>query len=470
MTDVSQRDRRIVAPPKAPRSQLRKTPKRPGLYVKQILEWADRHFARHHRWPNVKSGYIAGTIDETWQRMDMALRVGCRGLPRNAGLSLARLLEKHRRVRNLRCPPRLTVSQIIAWARAHHRRTGEWPIAESSHVRDATEETWNAIDAALRRGGRGLPGGSSLPQLLARKCGVRNLSSLPRLSYNKILKWCDAHQRRTGKWPTNQSGPIDDAPGETWSGVNAAVRNGIRGLAGGSSLAVLLAHKRGRRTRSALPKLSNAKILGWCDAHQRRTGKWPTRDSGPITDAPGETWLGVDAALRNGCRGLAGGVSLAAFLARHRQVLNRTCLPQLSFEGILQWADSYFGRHGRWPNVNSGRIEETLDDTWSRMDNVLRDGSRGLPRNSGLTLARLLEQRRGVRNSEYPPKLTITQILRWAKAHHRRTGRWPTAKSGPILEAPQETWLAIDMALRRGHRGLRGRSSLARVLRNRGLW
>jgi hypothetical protein len=69
----------------------------------------------------------------------------------------------------------------------------------------------------------------------------------------------------------------------------------------------------------------------------------------------------------------------------------------------------------RWPNVNSGHIPGTIDDTWARIDGSLRHGYRGLPRGTRLTLARLLAKRRGVRNSEYPPRLTAAQILHWAR-------------------------------------------------------
>ena len=61
-------------------------------------------------------------------------------------------------------------------------------------------------------------------------------------------------------------------------------------------------------------------------------------------------------------------------------------------------------------------------------------------------------------------KLTEAQILAWADAHHARAGAWPTERSGPVAVAPGETWRAIDNALRRGHRGLPGYSTLARLL------
>jgi hypothetical protein len=69
---------------------------------------------------------------------------------------------------------------------------------------------------------------------------VRNDADLPRLIRRKILKWADHHFNRTGKWPTCESGPVADAPGETWSAVNLALWQGFRGLPGGSSLATLL--------------------------------------------------------------------------------------------------------------------------------------------------------------------------------------------------------------------------------------
>jgi hypothetical protein len=93
---------------------------------------------------------------------------------------------------------------------------------------------------ALEQGKRGLPPGSSLVQLLAEHRGYRNIQHLPRLTYRGILEWADAHYRRTGTWPTRRSGSILEAPGETWSTVNAALQQGRRGLPPGPSLAQLL--------------------------------------------------------------------------------------------------------------------------------------------------------------------------------------------------------------------------------------
>jgi hypothetical protein len=66
-----------------------------------------------------------------------------------------------------RLPP-LTVEQILAWADAHHARTGRWPNTGSGPVASAPGEVWGNINIALAWGYRGLPRGGSLARLLAR--------------------------------------------------------------------------------------------------------------------------------------------------------------------------------------------------------------------------------------------------------------------------------------------------------------
>ena len=177
-------------------------------------------------------------------------------------------------------------------------------------------EAWGNINTALKQGHRGLPGGSSLPRLLARERGVRNCPP-PRLTVSQILAWADAHHKRTGRWPTSVSGPVEDVPGETWGKINVTLRYGHRGLPGGSSLARLLEKRRGVvpfvRIRWTIPE-----ILAWADAYHKRTGKWPLTTSGPVVGAIRGTWCAIDRALRRGSRGLPGGSSLAALLIEHR--------------------------------------------------------------------------------------------------------------------------------------------------------
>lgn len=185
--------------------------------------------------------------------------------------------KKRTRWRKARVAPPLTAAQILAWADAHYQRTGRWPKNNGGRLGGPVDETWKAIDAALRVGVRGLPGGSSLARLLAERRGVRNKSALPRLTAQGNPAWADAHHRRTGQWPTTNSGPVTGAPGETWPTIDSALRAGLRGLPGGSSLARLLAERRGVRNPAAVPPLRVETILAWADAHRRREGEWPRR-------------------------------------------------------------------------------------------------------------------------------------------------------------------------------------------------
>lgn len=288
---------------------------RPQLSVPQILAWADAFHARGGKWPNLQSGPIPGSFGESWRKVDSALRLGLRGLPR--GPSLARLLAQRRGARNQTNIPPLTLKKILTWADAYFRRQGVWPKETSGHIPDAPEETWLAVDRALRVGVRGLNGGTSLARLLEERRKVRNIQNLRRLTEKQILEWADAYYRRTGSWPTSKSGPIARASGETWSGINAALRSGRRGFPGGSSLPRLLAKHRGIRNPKAPPVLSVPDILEWAKRFHRRTGSWPTRKSGLIPEAPGETWAMVDRALRQGRRGSRGRMSLYQLLRKH---------------------------------------------------------------------------------------------------------------------------------------------------------
>src|SRR5260370_28271424 len=102
---------------------------------------------------------------------------------------------------------------ILGWAGAYHKRAGKWPNRNCGPVQGA-EETWRRIDSALRIGLRGLRGGTSLARLLAECRSVRNQGALPPLTAQQILAWVDAHKRRTGSWPTSESGPVFGQPGE----------------------------------------------------------------------------------------------------------------------------------------------------------------------------------------------------------------------------------------------------------------
>src|SRR5260370_32307104 len=92
-----------------------------------------------------------------------------------------------------RHPARLTVAGVLRLADAHHARTGDWPRITSGPVEGLPGVSWRQVDMALRRGRGGLPGGSSLPRLLAERRGARPRLRPPPLAEPAVVAWARAH-------------------------------------------------------------------------------------------------------------------------------------------------------------------------------------------------------------------------------------------------------------------------------------
>jgi hypothetical protein len=281
---------------------------REPVTIEQVLRWADAHHAATGRWPACDSGLVSGGPDGlTWRAIGTALSRGGRGLP--GGWTLCRLLAEERGVR-----PELTHERILVWADAFHAASGRWPTALSGAVADAERETWSAIDDALKDGCRGLPGGESLCSFLAAHRGARNKRRIRSLRVEQILAWADAFHAAHGGWPHTESGPIEQAPGETWQAIDTALKKSGRGLDTRISLARLLLEHRGPDAHNRPPGLSVEQVLAWADAFHAANGQWPTRCSGSVPGAPQENWNKIHLALRKGHRGLPRLGSLARLL------------------------------------------------------------------------------------------------------------------------------------------------------------
>jgi hypothetical protein len=309
----------------------------------------------------------------------------------DGGGSLAKLLVEHRSIRRQHHVSPLSIPMILGWARCHFQRTGKFPTLRSGPLADAPGESWLIIDLALRQGQRGLAGGSSLAKLFSEFLGVSNRANRPPLSVKKILAWADAYFGRHKRWPTRNSGHVEGVPGETWRQIDKAFHRGTRKLPRDGSLAQCLAKHRGFRNKMKLPRLSIKQILAWAASHFRRTGAWPNLKSGPIAEAPSETWDGINWSLTKGRRGLRGRMTLCRLICKHRGISPRPQTP-LTERLIVRWARAYYGRMGKWPNSASGPIAEAPGRTWSAIDQALRQGYSGLA--GGSSLRKLLSRRR----------------------------------------------------------------------------
>jgi hypothetical protein len=500
----------------------------PPLSASQVLKWADAHHSRAGKWPDQRSGPIQESAGETWATIHSALNNGRRGLRQKQ--TLLQFLAKHRHIR-VRTRVTANDDQIIRWAKLHYRRTSTWPTDNCGRVH-GQPFTWSAVGQSLRRQKDSHGRSRTLSQFLQERLGVRRKRN-EMLRLEEVQSWVQAFRRRTGRWPTRDDGVIREAPQETWSVVISAMRDGARGLpphswrystrtrrlrprftvdhilqwarshqrrtsqwprdertaipeSGGrltwtqvnlalqrsrcgsevsTTLARLLAERCDVRRRSALSRLSTSQVVAWAKAHHARTGTWPRYHSGPIPDSHGETWSSVCAAISHGIRGLPR--TTLQRLLHSAGVRQRVWGSPLTEDLIVEWAKAHHERTGDWPHLNDGEIAESPGRTWRSADLALQNGFRGLK--GGTTLARLLERRVGARNPLHPPRLTISQILKWADAHYARTGVWPSSSSSRVIDVPREHWKTIHGFLKTGGRGLPGGSSLVDLLtRKRG--
>ena len=191
-------------------------------------------------------------------------------------------------------------------------------------------------------------------------------------------------------------------------------------------------------------------------------GRWPHARSGPILEAPGETWRWWIELLHTGTRGLAEGYARSDADATARTGAPHPYTPRLQCKQILAWVDAFHRREGTWPNQNSGPIPERRARTGERWMKPFALDRAGFE--SGLASPVLSPRNAAFATGRICRGSLMRRIWSWAKKHHQRTGRWPTGESGPVVDAPGETWKGIHVALRHGCRGFPVGHSPARLL------
>lgn len=430
----------------------------------ELFKMIRRHYRLTGQWPHKHSGRLASDPDKNWQSIDAMLvrdsrREGMR-------ITLADIVAKARGIPNPRNLAPLSVEQVLQWADDFRQKTGRWPQRKKHrHLEPAPDITWFSIDTHLRRGTRGLPAVGGLASFLDKHRNVRNKADAPPVTINEILAWADEHHERTGQWPSSQSGPVHDVPNENWMSLNEALKFGRRGLRTRTTLANLLAKHRGKPHPFHLPKLTERKILQWANAHFKHTGAFPYGKAGLLIDQPGEKWSAIDAALQCGSRGLPGGDTLRKLLTRKCKRYGQLRNMPLKRLNILEWAAEHHERTGKLPTARSGKVRDQLGESWDAIDASLRAGTRNML--GGSSLAEFLDDHYRPEHRALGRRLTEDMIWQWAQDFRGRVGRWPTTKSAYTDPSRSEKWSLIDEALRKGHRGLPGGSSLRKLIQQR---
>ncbi len=143
---------------------------RTPLTVQMVQTWGDNYLGEFEVHPKPQDGGLHLPKGEDWAKIHYAFTKGKRGLPRMPG-GLPEFFGYNK--------PVLTETIILKWADRCHELTGEYPSERtgkswqnlddtrtSEEVGLPSNESWNGVNLALSRSLRGLPGGSSLYQLL----------------------------------------------------------------------------------------------------------------------------------------------------------------------------------------------------------------------------------------------------------------------------------------------------------------
>lgn len=335
----------------------------------------------------------------------------------------------------------LTEQYILDLGRVHFKTHGVWPNPKAGGPAGDSGENWTALNAALRAGYRGLPGGSSLRKLFEEKKVL--------WTEEKVRGWAEAYFSENGAWPNVNSGQVSESPKHTWKAVSAALWTGAYGLPGGSSLRRFL--------NSGINKddLSIEEVKKWVSDYIKENGIAPTSNCGSIIGTK-ETWRTVYSAFERKNRGIPHSASWTEIVGRK--------WAQISIEKVKKWAQTYFDLNGKWPSSKSGRdgIDDDSGETWMSIISSLRSGCRGVRKKMSCI--------KELMTDEVPPgrpgKLSMELIKTWADAFFAKNGYYPLTRSGPVDEAPGETWRNIEAAMRKGNRGL-PKGSLTEFLRGK---
>ncbi len=272
----------------------------------------------------------------------------------------------------------IDLNRIIECMTMYIIKNSKIPTLKSGPVDGLPGWTWLHIDKGLREGYYGLTRGSSIARLAVLHFGYRHVGNLPPLTIDLIIQKLHEFYRKHGRYPTQADGAVEGMEHETWKQWDVALRNGLRGLPKGSSLAKLRKSHFGDRNRSDLSPLTEEFIVECMKVYEKRHMRLPSMDSGAVEGMPGEIWKNWDFALRNGYRGLPGGSSLAKLKNKHFPPT------RLTEAFIVHHMQIYKKKHGKLPTSNSGSVEAVPGATWQNWDIALRRGSFGLSGGSSL--------------------------------------------------------------------------------------
>jgi hypothetical protein len=272
----------------------------------------------------------------------------------------------------------------------YHHRYGTWPTVNAGFV-ERFEVAYGYLDHCLRVGQRGLGPGSSLYQECVRVAGARGVPIEDRRgddtpwTLEMVQGAIREHYQETGRFPVK--GDKGECPlGVTWGTLDYYLRTGgFHALAGDTTLAgqVTAVQTALGMTRKA-GAITREQVLAAIAAHHGAAGSYPDRSSPGEVPGIGGAWGSLNNRLRKGLLGES--LSLADLAREARQQRGD---PAPGARPPLTTADVHAAivdhrRERGAPPTRQTRNLSALGIGWGALDNLLKNGGRGLPGGSSL--------------------------------------------------------------------------------------
>ncbi len=266
------------------------------------------------------------------------------------------------------------------------------------------------------------------------------------------------------RWPNRKDGVVPDLGG-SWLAIDEALRVGVRGLPGGSSLSKERLALIGSRSRK---QLTAASVKDAILAHHAATGAWPNESTAGATPGVAHSWSYLRAVVRKGTL-FPNGYTFSK-LVRELRGLSPS-KGKITIDSVEDAIRAFqVANDGKWSSLaTKGAVPITSRDgptlTWQTLDVYLARGLAGLPKvgddGRPLTLAKVVARLRGVIAGS--TSLTVGMVEQAMLTWRRNEGRWPTAKTPGNAPRIGVTWKALNIYLQRGKRGLPSKLTLKRV-------
>ena len=360
--------------------RLRELIEKPDINIEMVKSLIKQYYDKNGKIPNYRTeNFDLLPYKETWNSIDQALKGCWRGINKKTSI---RELSEELGLANSKDV--LSIDDIKLAISEYFKDNKVPPTKESGDASKYfdSQENWQAINAALSGGWRGLDTSISLRSL----CKDMGLVEDSQISEKNTIDAIKLYmQDNNGKCPTSRSGDATKYFGfsTNWNIVyQAFLRGSVKDVDDGISFVEFMVKNnlKNKKGEFNLEIVKNA-ILEFYD----QIKSCPVERSGDATKYFGFkiTWKIVEKRLRGKLCGIKEETSLQSLCI---ELGLKTVKPQLSNDIIVMAIKKYYDENSCYPTQRSGDATKYFgfEETWASVSSALFSGTRGLKANQSI--------------------------------------------------------------------------------------